>query len=990
MVNWTSYLESLCNEYEQWRECYTVTDVVGHQRVEQKTSRLRSNLDLKAKMVQPKKEESGERQEKTERFGVLEGLRKYAKEHVLLVGRPGSGKSTALIQLLLEEANSCTASILGVSDLSGQDTYPTIQNVNKQPKIPILVELRYWKDSVENPILDLIRSFLKQHGLLLDKAEIEKLLFEQQFLLLLDGVNELPSEAARVDLKVFRRENAATPMIFTSREGVGEDLDIAHKLEMQPLTEVQIEEFVRAYLGNNAEEMLWQLKDRKRKFSETPLLLWMLCRVYVEQAKIPENLGSAFQEFSSIYDNKLKADVPVYKNSRSWWSELLQQLAFNMIPVEGLIPILNISKHKAEEILTQFLECEKFDKPRDYAKRWLEDLLEHHLIQYTNNDKIEFRHQLIQEYYTAESLLKQLPHLLRDEYRLKWEHLNYLKWTEPLALMLELVEDGKQAFRIVQLAQEVDLRLSAKLAGAVKPDLQAQTVGLITGLEIPSKIKIQLLGITRSEEAIPCIQPALNDEDYDVCNKAAEALVNIGSEGAVIALKQTLNYEDYNASHNAISALKKIDSQAAIDALKPFLRHKDLSVRVKMMLPTVFKELFSKSKPIFSELSEKLEQTKNSQKRFYAPSQIFYDDDDIGNENDIYNKVANFLKKIGSPTTIDEWKQALNHEDYDVRCHAVYALGDIGSEAAIEQLKLALQHEDSNVRISAIYALGNIRSKAAFEQLKLALKHEDADVRRSVVYVLDQISEKAELDELKLALNDEEPDVRRSAAFALGKIGDKAALEELKLALNDKEPDVRKIAASTLGNINSEVAIEALQNVLTNDAEADVRSISASALGNIGLEAGIEALQNALNNDKEPDVRRSITFALGNISSEAAIKALRNALNDEDFNVRREAAGGLGKIASPDLMPEFNNILRTNTEINWLETIAAVQERCKFYNYDIYQSPPPPLAQPTDSNVPTHVHNRIIYTSGGNYIESNTGTYVQGDYINSTSTSGGD
>ncbi|RAM53493.1 MAG: hypothetical protein C6Y22_00340 [Hapalosiphonaceae cyanobacterium JJU2] len=34
------------------------------------------------------------KQEKTERFPVLEDNRKYAANHFLLVGKPGSGKST--------------------------------------------------------------------------------------------------------------------------------------------------------------------------------------------------------------------------------------------------------------------------------------------------------------------------------------------------------------------------------------------------------------------------------------------------------------------------------------------------------------------------------------------------------------------------------------------------------------------------------------------------------------------------------------------------------------------------------------------------------------------------------------------------------------------------------------------------------------------------------------------------------------------------------
>jgi predicted NACHT family NTPase len=167
---------------------------------------------------------------------------------------------------------------------------------------------------------------------------------------------------------------------------------------------------------------------------------------------------------------------------------------------------LTISKREAEDILTKVLDSEKFDKPRDYALRWLEDLLKHHLIQVTSNDQIEFCHQLIQEYYAAEILLKVLTSprrtsppapLLQGEGskivppfprregglgglglsddELKRDYLNYLKWTEPLALMLELVEDEAQAVRVVKLALEVDLRLGARLAGAVKPEWQEQT-----------------------------------------------------------------------------------------------------------------------------------------------------------------------------------------------------------------------------------------------------------------------------------------------------------------------------------------------------------------------------------------------------------------------------------------------------------------------------------------------------------------------------------
>ena len=95
----------------------------------------------------------------------------YTPVHVLLVGKPGSGKSTALERLLWEEAQK------------GKQREPN-------QKIPVLVELRRYKTSV----LNLIRDFLTRYNLDLNSIEIENLLFTGQFLLLVDGLNELPND----------------------------------------------------------------------------------------------------------------------------------------------------------------------------------------------------------------------------------------------------------------------------------------------------------------------------------------------------------------------------------------------------------------------------------------------------------------------------------------------------------------------------------------------------------------------------------------------------------------------------------------------------------------------------------------------------------------------------------------------------------------------------------------------------------------------------
>ena len=267
MVNFNPYLKSIRETYAQWWDCYTITDVVGKKRGEEKwRSAMLSpspffDFNLTVEKVKQKKEEE------TKTLTVLEELLKYANDHVLLIGRPGSGKSTVLLRLLLETAEAVIA-----RKAERNDAISTVDE--KKLKIPILIELRFYQTS----IIELIRDFLKRHQLWLEIAEIEKLLFEGQFLLLFDGVNELSSETARQNLTKFRQDyQQTTPMIFTTRDlGVGGDLGIEKKLQMQPLTETQMGDFVCGYLPEQGEELVKQLSGRLRELGETPLLLMML------------------------------------------------------------------------------------------------------------------------------------------------------------------------------------------------------------------------------------------------------------------------------------------------------------------------------------------------------------------------------------------------------------------------------------------------------------------------------------------------------------------------------------------------------------------------------------------------------------------------------------------------------------------------------------------------------------------------------------------
>ncbi|RQH21754.1 HEAT repeat domain-containing protein [Okeania hirsuta] len=743
MINWRPYLESICREYAKWWEVYTLTDVRGKKSLQQPQN-ISPLLDLGLMVQTVAEEKQRERpKEKIERLTVLDGLRKYAPNHVLLVGRPGSGKSTALARLLLEEAEKLRSSIglpLGSTEIRetplleeaeklrsplsppfsrgetretplgtgetretpafqrkdegetketplGREetgkTPPFLRGVGgDRPKIPILIELRYSQSSV----LSRIQAFIHKHHptINIDTATLETLLRQGEFLLLFDGFNEMASEAARQLLRIFRQDYPKTAMVFTTRDlSLGGDLGIEKRLEMLPMTESQMQEFVCAYLPFDGEKLWQQLQGRLRELGETPMFLLMLCSVFGYNKVIPANLGLVFRSFTQTYSGRLKQDVPVDESSRLWWDRLLQELAWVMTNGESKTEIMvAISRPKAEEVLTEFLRGEVV-APTDCAMRWLEDLLEHHLIQVGDDGQISFRHQLLQEYYVAERLLSLLSGL--SDYELQWDYLNYLKWTEVVGLMLGLMEDEVLAVRVVRLALEVDWFLGARLVGGVQEKFQERVFGEVERLELPVLVKVKLAGLTKSDAAVPGLVKLLEDSDKYVRRGAEKALGEIRSKTAVPGLIKLLEDSDYLVRYSAEKALGEIGSETAIPELIKLLENSDSGV----------------------------------------------------------HSAAEALGEIGSETAIPELIKLLENSDSGVRHSAAEALGKIGSETAIPELIKLLENSDSGVRETVANTLGKIGSETVIFELTKLLENSNTDLRKTAAYLIEKIGLKS-------------------------------------------------------------------------------------------------------------------------------------------------------------------------------------------------------------------------------------------------------
>ena len=606
-IDFRPYLRSLVDTYREWWRYYTLTDATS--KIQESKSESPSLLDF-GLMVQtvfkdetpiaPETNRRQEPQEKIERMPVQEGIRKYADEHVLLVGRPGSGKSTALIRLLLEKRSMFRALRDVHSELDQQRALQLTmeRQLARQRKSQSLASMAsgIWQTAVS----DRIQSFLHKHDptLSLDDSTLSSLLRQGHFLLLVDGLNELPSETARTQLASFRQDYSQVPMIFTTRDlGLGGDLGIEKRLEMQPLTEGQMKTFIRAYVPDLAETMLRQLSDRLREFGQTPLLLWMLCEVLQQspEHQMPSNLAGIFQAFTRMYEDSsvrkhevalLKGDVRPLSDRRLW-KPALQAIAAVMM--QGETPVdfrVAIHRDEAERELSRIFPYEKFP-----VRDILDDLLKYHLLQNRSTNQIEFRHQLIQEYYAAEYLLRLLPELSDEQ--LKGDYLNLLKWTEPIALMLTLVDEEDQALRVVKLAlDEVDLLLGARLTKEVRLDYQTTAAAQINALDMPLALKVKCWAVSLSEVNFPDLLNALNDSCTSIRRSAREALGQALGEkvlGLIQELEKAdsissqlnrLEDSDVDVRENAAALLGLIGNQTAVSGLLTALEDSDADVRM--------------------------------------------------------------------------------------------------------------------------------------------------------------------------------------------------------------------------------------------------------------------------------------------------------------------------------------------------------------------------------------------------------------------------
>ncbi len=929
LVQLKSYLESVLKNLPQ--------DLISRENY------IPSWADLPLKVQASKSSSSNqEQQQKKIKYLVLEGLRKHIFEQVLLVGKPGLGKTTALLQLSREEAEKCLEAIN--------------QNKDEIPQIPILIELRNLNTSVLAKIKEKLEWWID-----LDDKDLKKLIRDRKLLVLLDGLNELPNSSAFQEVEEFRQlcNNFKTSLIISTRE-LGSTLIQGEmkKLEMLPLTEPQIRDFVKKRLPEMGDKLLAQLKGRLKELGQTPLLLQMLCEVFSEQGDIPKNRGELFRkEFARRYE-KFKPERlrNISDDSRRCAFDLLCYLAFRMVqgdshidPCQPTASWITISKTQAEVILTELLSTESSHTTK--AKEWLEDLLEWHLLQVASEpDCIEFHHQLFQEYYAGEYLAPRLDNL--SDKKLQQNYLNYLKWTESIMIAMSFVELEILAERITKLALDVDLKLGAEIAGSVDSNFQEKTVSLISQQQIPDRFKIYLLGETKSSAVIDELIKMMDCQDAETRGVVVWASRKLNLNVALPVFNKAIKDSEPQVRDTAIKAIGELDIDEAVSfAIKSLPQEMEASVRETAVIWVLNK---SQSESAILQLLKSTQDVDHNVSTMAA----------YGLEQKNRQRILSFLTKFLKDKKVELL----------VRKSAAEQLGNLGDKSIINDLFEASLDLNIDIAVKAKNAYNKIKkiiqnnqnTQSTFQQEQHsyvqnrylnAIYSENPILRGNAVnYLTSSLCKSEAVDLARKYLNDSDHYVRGHAIMSLTTLIGKHALPEIMKALEDPYPHVYHEASKALIQIKASlpVKLDISQDIinklienLNQDKDLSTRSDTAKTLIHLfSLKPSLklnENLRNSLYNasfNSEDYFRSQVARCLGEFSSEKVVKRLLTLIEDNYFGVSLCASEAIKNIPIEIIskfIPNLAALTFKSEKCLGLDPMLSIQSSCGFYNYDICQ-----------------------------------------------------
>lgn len=345
-------------------------------------------------------------------------------KHFIILGQPGAGKTTSMKYL-------CQKIFLE------SDFYPD------KFSMPILVKLREI-NSTRNvadstPIISELINIL---GLNIDFPEQlktdasleerrwikEKLVInfleELKALIILDGFDEIFGNFKRNqvlrDISKLASHLKQSSLVVTSRTGdFNYSIDNTKQFEISPLSDDQIKSFAKKWLANEKEAMNFYEKVHNSPFADTairPLTLAHLCAIYERIGDIPNKPKTVYKKVVNLLLEEWDQQRTVTRKSNYASFEVDRKFEFLCHLAYILTTKIKKSNFTSDELLQVYYNIfENYDLQKNEAKQVVSELESHTgLILQSGYESYEFAHKSLQEYLTAEYIVR-LPNIINNE-----------------------------------------------------------------------------------------------------------------------------------------------------------------------------------------------------------------------------------------------------------------------------------------------------------------------------------------------------------------------------------------------------------------------------------------------------------------------------------------------------------------------------------------------------------------------------------------------
>lgn len=340
----------------------------------------------------------------------------FCENHIVILGQPGAGKTTSAKYIALNALRSQVKSaenipytpiVVRFQDLALE--HSDSKNILLQHIWKILGLREQLLSSIDSNILQNIYGEI-------ELPIVADFLEKTHCLLILDGLDEVSREINRTQL-VSEIENLgrllkAARILLTSRTGeYFRHIANTDEFEIRPLTQNQILRFAYKWFDDAmmAGEFLEQIKPTPYYDATVrPLTIAHLCAIFERIKRIPEKPKSVYRKAVNLLIEEWDEQRGILRTSRFGLLEPDRKFEFLSHLAFALAVNVQRNSYSHDELESAYLEvADTFALPKHESRKVVNEIESHTgLMIQSGYDEFQFAHKSIQEFLTAEFLIR--------------------------------------------------------------------------------------------------------------------------------------------------------------------------------------------------------------------------------------------------------------------------------------------------------------------------------------------------------------------------------------------------------------------------------------------------------------------------------------------------------------------------------------------------------------------------------------------------------